>query len=69
MKFKKKLLESKAKKLDTMKKLEEAKANAAAALVTAKKRSWNLSSKYQKRNSRWVRFTSKTFRATERLWN
>lgn len=39
MKFKKKLLESKAKKLDTMKKLEEAKANAAAALVTAKKRS------------------------------
>ncbi|MBM0636542.1 F0F1 ATP synthase subunit B [Campylobacter sp. VicNov18] len=33
----KKLLESKAKKLDTMKKLEEAKANSAAALVTAKK--------------------------------
>lgn len=33
----KKLLESKAKKLDTMKKLEEAKANATAALVAAKK--------------------------------
>ncbi|EAK3245406.1 F0F1 ATP synthase subunit B [Campylobacter jejuni] len=33
----KKLLESKAKKLDTMKKLEEAKASAAAALITAKK--------------------------------
>ncbi|HFW6606853.1 TPA: F0F1 ATP synthase subunit B, partial [Campylobacter jejuni] len=29
--------ESKAKKLDTMKKLEEAKASAAAALITAKK--------------------------------
>ncbi|AXP09158.1 F0F1 ATP synthase subunit B [Campylobacter hepaticus] len=33
----KKLLESKAKKLETMKKLEEAKANSAAALVIAKK--------------------------------
>ncbi len=44
MKFKK-LLESKAKKLDTMKKLEEAKASAAAALITAKKK-LKFSSKY-----------------------
>ena len=41
----KKLLESKSKKLDMMKKLEEAKANAAEALVIAKKEAEILANK------------------------
>lgn len=57
----KKLLESKAKKLDTMKKLEEAKANAAAALVVAKKEAEVLAQKIKEETQNELALLEKHF--------